>query len=420
MQYYMVGILGSGMRALANLLYKMGNKISGCDIEESMCIKDELPDEIYVEDIRIAKPVKSFVYIIGNTFVNHPFVNIIKGLGLTYLLYKEMIEKLNFNTKIAVCGTHGKTTTCNFIKTLGGMSSLVGDGTASYVNDMEFVYEACEYKNTFLSYNPDVTVALNVDYDHVDFFKTPEEYQKAFYDFINRSKIVIYNYDDLFLRSICKSNKYSFSIENAKAYLYCKYKIVDTGYQLKLYYNNIEKDVFLPLYGKHNIYNYLASYLTSLVLAKNESEIIERTIKLSLPKRRAQEYILDCNCLISDYAHHPNEILALFDFVNHKYSDYKKVIIYEGHTLSRSIHFISEIKKSLKKFDEAYLFPLFFSREEKSKKEKKYYRYLNLKKYKRKYVMKIIKMKKFVVIFAGAGAIDLEVKQIIKQINKQN
>ena len=169
MVYYFVGILGSGMRALSLLYKKMGHTVLGCDVSEAFDLINDFDGDILVEDITNHSIDKSYTYIIGNTFSAHPLVNMINALNCNAITYKEAINNLEFEMKIAVSGSHGKTTTTKLLGTLLDSSMIVGDGSAEYKVGENLVYEACEYKNTFLSYTPEIGIILNCDYDHVDY-----------------------------------------------------------------------------------------------------------------------------------------------------------------------------------------------------------------------------------------------------------
>ncbi len=406
MLFYIIGILGSGTSALASLLIQMGHNVRGCDIKEAI---QSYQGYLEVEDINSFKALDNMTYIIGNSFTSSYQALLVKSLGLKYITYPSMIDKLEFGTKIQVSGSNGKTFTTALISHMLASSALIGDGSAKYVNNMEFVYEGCEYKKTFLNYHPDILVLLNVDYDHVDFYKTKYEYEEAFYQMSCQAKTLIYNLDDNVLKMINHKNKYSFSLSNKDATLYCK-TITKTneGYILRLKYFDKEKEFLLPFYAKHNIYNFLAAFLTGLILGRNEDEMIQRLKSFKQPNRRLNEYIIGNNIVINDYAHHPTQIKSLYEYLSSKYPSYKKIIVFEGHTLSRSLYFKKDYKEALSKFDKVYLYPIFYARENKSKQEKEFYGYLKYKKYERSFIENELTNNNIVIVFAGAGTINKE------------
>ena len=393
------------MRALATLYHKMGYVVLGCDESFSFDLINELEESIKVEDISNHKIDSKFKYIVGDTFLAHPTVKMIKSLGFDINSYKDELESLRFNLKVAVCGSHGKTTTTKLLSTLLNSSSVVGDGSAEYKDRNILVFEACEYKNTFLSYYPNIGVFLNCDYDHVDFFKNVDEYKNAFITFAKQCSKVIYNKDDNYLNDILHNDKYSFSLKDITSDLYCEYSDYLGGYNLKLKYKDEANEIYLPMKGIHMIYNFLASYLTCRVIGLNHQEAIVHLNDFQMPKRRLEHKTLNDNILVLDYAHHPTEIEMVYKALREMYKDKNLIAIYEGHTLSRSLYFKEEIRKALSLFDDAYLYPIFYSREKKDKKEKEYYRYLHLKLINNKKISKILNDKNNVITFLGAGEI---------------
>lgn len=410
MDYFIIGILGSGTKALASLLLEMGHNVIGVDIEEAIL---EYKGKIKVSDIRFCKPQRKYFYIYGNAFKNHPLTILIKNLGYDVLSYKEFLNQLPFKTKIQVSASHGKTFTTSVLAHMLGSSRLVGDGSAKYQNDLEFVYEGCEYQNSFLSYHPDILLILNVDYDHVDFFKTRDAYFNAF-------KLASKNASSLIIEASIKidhPNKHTFSLVNEKAELYGK--IIDQNdlYSIiSLTYKGITKEIKSPFITRYENENLLGALLVGLLLGRHLNELMGRLKSFKRPKRRMNTRIINGHYLILDYAHHPTQIEALYTYVDNKYPSMKKVIIYEGHTLSRSLYFMNEYKSALSKFDKVFLFPIYYAREEKSKEERRYYKELKFSKYQLKRLANILKEKNNVLIFAGAGKIDLEFENVCRFI----
>ena len=184
MNIYMVGIKGSGMAGLAQILFDLGHNVKGSDSSNYVFTEEKLKEKgIEIESLDNMNYKDSDIIIIGNSFIGtYDFIN------KKTISYQEALSYLNDKYySIAVCGTHGKTTTTNMIKhvlsSTYDISYLVGDGQGkAYPNGNFFVYEACEHRRHFLSYNPDIIVCTNIDYDHVDYYKNKEEYKKAFFD----------------------------------------------------------------------------------------------------------------------------------------------------------------------------------------------------------------------------------------------
>ena len=401
------------MRALATYYHKCGKTVMGCDKTEAMDLVCELEQSIYVEDISNHTIDKNFIYIVGNSFLDHPKVVMMKNLGCIVREYREIIEELVYDTKIAVSGSHGKTTTTKMLSTILDSSSIVGDGSATYVDQDYLVFEACEYKNTFLAYHPEIAVILNCDHDHVDYFKTKADYINSFIEFSKNSKVIVYNKDDINLKELKHKNGYTFSLKDKESDLYCEYKEKKIGYKLKLYYCGKVAEMYFPYDGIHMIYDFLACYLTARLLGVEHDDIVYRLDSFIMPKRRMEINKKNNTILVLDYAHHPSEIESTYKALRKKYPNHKVVGIYEGHTLSRSLYFKNEIKENLKKFDDAYLYPLYLSRESDMSGVKEFYKELRIKLISKWRMNQYLKKENVVLVFMGAGKIDKYYKEIL-------
>ncbi len=212
--YHLVGIKGAGMSAIASILKSQGIHLTGSDTEETFftdkILKDlKIPVFNKFSPINIGKPdlvIASAAY--GD---ENPEIKEAKRKGIKVIFYPQMLSRLmNKKYSIAICGTHGKTTTTALAGLLlekGGFDPTVVVG--SYVNHFKgnarvgkskyFVVEACEYKKHFLNYNPQVIVLTNIEMDHPDFYKDLEEVKIAFLKFIRKlppEGVLIYGVDN--------------------------------------------------------------------------------------------------------------------------------------------------------------------------------------------------------------------------------
>ena len=353
------------MSALAILLKSLGHTVVGSDVG----------DYIFTEKLLCEKqiPIYSFnekeinindIVIIGHNFINSNLKEVTNAkLYNEWYEYNDFLAKLSNNyISIAISGTHGKTTTTHLIKNIFNeidqCGYLIGDGTA-YLNKESkyFIFEACEYKNHFLKYYPSYIIINNVDYDHIDYFKTKEEYNQAFINFIkNKKEQLIVNGDDDFLRTIDYAIKYGINdnndiqatniIENEKGISF------DLKYH-KQYLINIK----LPFYGRHMIYNTLASISIALINNIGIEQIVNGLLKFKGANRRFNEEIIEDNIYIDDYAHHPNEIKNTIYATKQKYPNKKLVAIFKGDRYSRIQYFSKDIARELELAEEAYVLP---------------------------------------------------------------
>ena len=350
MIYYLIGIKGSGMSALAKLLISEGHIIKGVDDNNHYFTEKGL--YINFEDFYNMKLKNHYFYIIGNAFRSHKVTSYIKKMGYKYMLYPEF---LNYHYKdyrwICVSGSHGKTLTTKLISSLIPSKYLIGDGSGGGDGNI-FVIEACEYMENFLNYSPDILIILNIDYDHPDYYKNEIEYFNAFNKLAIKAKQVIANGDDKYARKLIGNNIIYFGTDSYNDYQFDYYngKVIIDNYAFKF-----------PLYGKHYAYDLVASYIAMKKIGISYVRMIDVLKKFKMPKRRFEIKKINNTIIIADYAHHPTEIKALYSTIKEKYPNLSNCIIFEPHTYTRTNAFKEEFKEALGLFDECYLLPVFTS-----------------------------------------------------------
>lgn len=405
MKYYLVGIKGTGMAALAQLLYDEGYYVTGSDSKENYFTESLLINKgIQIKEFNKINITCEYYYIIGNAYdLENCEVSEIISKNFDYSYYHEFIGNMNDKQLIAVSGTHGKTTTTSFIADLLDYkcSYIIGDGSgAGYNKNNLFVLEACEYKEHFLKYNPNLLIINNIELDHTDYYKDIRAVVKTFQKIANNSKQILVNGDDKNIRKIKHRNKITFGF-NKKCDIKIKILVEnEKGYYVLVKY---KEELFLkiPFTGKHMIYNFVAAYMACILMG------VKPTVKENyiLPKRRMETIEFKKTILIKDYAHHPTEIKALYDSVINKYKNKKINVIFQSHTYERTIRFKKEFKKALNLFDKVYLMDVFSSKREKESKVlqnrvNRIYRKFN--KFQDN-ILKEIGEKEDVWIFLGAG-----------------
>lgn len=367
MKYYFIGIKGSGMSTLANLLYDLGNEITGYDDSVGYkftmegLIKRNIP--IYHGDDYPKLDKDTIVCYTAAINKDHHEVKRVKELGLSIIPYPELMGELSseFET-ICVCGTHGKTTTSLMIseifeKTIG-CSYFVGDGTGcGNKNSNILIMESCEFNKHFLSYHPYNTVITNIELDHTETYPNIEEMIKTFQEFVNKTKnFCIICKDDINSLKI-KANKalyYGFS-EGSNLQIKNK-KVLNNKTCFDVYYENKFFDHYeLNLFGDHLIRDALASILISIIY-DIPKDIVKEVLESFKPaKRRFNETVIGSNVIIDDYAHHPTEIRVTYDSAKQKYPDKKIIAIFMPNTYSRTEALFDDFVKALKLYDKAYV-----------------------------------------------------------------
>ena len=383
------------MSALGKLLLEDGHIVYGIDVKKDFYTCIGLENAI-IYDFDNYCLYDDVIYVIGNAYHKHKIVEKIKTKRYKYSYYPQfLVNYFRKNKWICVAGTHGKTTTTKLIgDILKDCNSIVGDGSFKTGKNY-FLLEACEYKKVFLNYKPSISLILNVDYDHVDCYKTKEEYDKAFEKFIDQSSVSIVNGDSFKYKS---KNVISFGMNDYN--------------DIVFKYNNgvveiLNKKIHIPIKGLEYAYDFVGAYLVLKLLNYDDMMIQLGFDNYIMPLRRHNIKKDNENILLLDYAHHPNEILSIYNSIIGEYSDYHKICIFEPHTISRFCYFFDEYKKVLSLFDESYLIPLFSSVREKENQGliDEMYRKIDCK----DYISNISKIKKTsnsIICFLGAGRID--------------
>lgn len=375
-KYHFVGIKGSGMSALAQVLYDIGYDVQGSDYDTFYFTQQPLEEKgirilpFQAENIELDRQV-----IAGNAFnSNHVEVRESKSKKVPFYRYHEFLgEFAQQFLSVAVTGAHGKTSTTGLLahvfKGIYPTSYLIGDGTGKGQPDSKyFVFEACEYKRHFLSYHPDYAIITNIDFDHPDYFSGLEDVFDAFQTFSYQvKKGIVACGDDAQVR-LLESNVpilyYGFGSDN-------QLRVENTvtsaqGVSFDVIYDQTKIGTFtIPLHGKHNILNALAVVGVCLLEKVPMEQVRELLSKFSGVKRRFNEKSLqEDNILIDDYAHHPTEIKAMLEAVRAKYPGKRVISIFQPHTYTRTATFLNEFAESLSSADDVYLCDIFGSARE--------------------------------------------------------
>lgn len=374
MIYYFIGIKGSGMSSLAQIMHDLGYKVMGSDkpdhfFTEAGLIEKGIPFHEFNPDMI----TKDMIIVQGNAFNDeHPEVKKAHELGLKIFTYQEMIAEITNDTKlVAVCGCHGKTTTTTMMKTVlepFGVNYLIGDGTGYAKKGNEyFALEACEYKRHFLAYNPYYTIVTNIELDHTDYYKDLDDVMDAFNEFVSKTrKAVIMCGDDINNRKVKTDKKvlyYGFNEDNDVVVKNVTHNEEET--KADVYINGELYDSYVfPFVGDHLLLNVLG-VITVCYLENLPKDIVRTQVsKIEHAKRRFIEEKFRNNILIDDYAHHPTEVKVTIEAARKKYPDREIVALFKAHTRSRVQYFHKEFADALNLADKAFVLDIGEDRKE--------------------------------------------------------
>jgi len=379
---HFIGIGGSGMCPLAEILHSKGYILTGSDNNESDPLKriKNLGIKVYMghapENVEGAELI---VYSAAIAKDNPELVRA-EELGIPTMERCDLLGIITrrFDNVIGVSGTHGKTTVSSMITqiflmnnmdptaVIGGRLPMINaNGCAG--NSENMVCEACEFVDTFLHLSPDQAVLLNIDNDHLDYFKTMDNLILSFHKFISMAKKVYLNGDD----SLClkaaeeiDSDIITFGLDSSNDYYAENVHPGKMGMSFDVF-NSKGKlgELELSIPGKHNVYNALAAVAVA-DCAGVTFEGIKTAIESFTGAGRRFERLgeFDGITLVDDYAHHPTEIEATLSAA--KKLNHKKVIaVFQPFTFSRTALLKDEFIKALSIADTVILTPIMGSRE---------------------------------------------------------
>lgn len=374
MNYFMIGIKGSGMASLAQILLDQGHTVSGSDIDDYIFTQDALiKRNVEISSFNKNNIKKGSVIIYGNSFdFNHVEMLVARTLNLEMYRYTEMLSKIiKDNYTICVAGTHGKTTTTGLVNTLfNGFAPtgyLIGDGHGHLESDMKyFIVESCEYQDNYLNYYPKVAIINNIELDHVDYFKTYEQYINSFANFTTHASdyVILNGNDENVLKINKRDNFYYFGTNNNCDFQATNIEFTSRGVTFNLCsnYNRINKvEVYkfdLHLFGHHMLLNCLASIATLVITQGIEDypKIEKQLNGFTGVSRRFDIVEKGSNVFVDDYAHHPTAIKLMIDTVRQKYPEKKVIAFFKPDRYSRVDTFKLDIAHTLELADEVFLF----------------------------------------------------------------
>ena len=384
---HFIGIGGISMSGLAEILMGEGFTVSGSDAKESPLTKSLEAKGAKIFYGQRASNIMDTTEAVVYTAAIHPdnpeFAKA-KEKNLPMLTRAQLLGQImrNYDTPIAISGTHGKTTTTSMVShillegkcdptiSVGGILPAIG-GNIRVGESETFVTEACEYTNSFLSFFPKISIILNIDADHLDFFKDLDDIRHSFRRFaelLPSDGTLIINadipdYQEITKELPCRVVTYGLEQEadyQAKDITFDKY-----GHASFTVYKNGRKtgSYYLRVPGMHNVSNALASIALGHLLGLTEEVIIKGLGSFTGTDRRFQyKGEVAGVTVIDDYAHHPTEIEATLHAAGN-YPHQKIWCVFQPHTYTRTKALLPEFAKALTLADHVVLADIYAARE---------------------------------------------------------
>lgn len=384
---HFIGIGGISMSGLAEILLREGFTVSGSDAKESPLTKSLEAKGAKIFYGQRASNIMDGTEAVVYTAAIHPdnpeFARA-KEKDLPMLTRAQLLGQImrNYETPIAISGTHGKTTTTSMVShillegkcdptiSVGGILPAIG-GNIRVGESETFVTEACEYTNSFLSFFPKISIILNIDADHLDFFKDLEDIRNSFRRFtelLPSDGTLIINADIPDYQEITKDlpcQVVTYGLEQDADYQAKDITFDKYGHASFTVYKNGRKtgSYYLKVPGMHNVSNALASIALGHLLGLSEDVIIKGLGSFTGTDRRFQyKGEVAGVTVIDDYAHHPTEIEATLHAAGN-YPHQKVWCVFQPHTYTRTKALLPEFAKALTLADHVVLADIYAARE---------------------------------------------------------
>ncbi|MGN0572330.1 MAG: UDP-N-acetylmuramate--L-alanine ligase [Acutalibacteraceae bacterium] len=384
---HFIGIGGSGMCPLAEILHKEGYILSGSDNNETDTLARIRSLGIPVAMGQRAENIEGAEMIVYTAALlkDNPELVAAKASGIPTFERSKLLGAVTriYPNSICISGTHGKTTACSMLTqvlieakfdptaVIGGKLPLTGsNGMVGHSEHM--VCEACEFVDTFLDLSPDVAVILNIDEDHLDYFKTLENLKKSFTKFASMAtKVIVYNGDDAntieavnAAKEICDKPLITFGTGEGNDYRavnisseneYASFDLIKGG-------ENLGR-VKLSIPGRHNVYNALAVIASAMYSGVTFEECVKGIADFHGAGRRFEKLAeIDGITIADDYAHHPRELeVTLKTAMNMGYN--KVWAVFQPFTYSRTAILFDDFVRVLQIPDRCIMTEIMGSRE---------------------------------------------------------
>ena len=384
---YMIGIGGISMSGIAEILHNWNYEVEGSNINQNEQTIWLESNGIHVNIGHIADNITSKYDLVIYTAAIHddnPELVKARELGIPTIERGNFLGELTklFKDTIGIAGTHGKTSTTSmvansFLEANMDPSIQVGavlksiDGNYRVGKSDYFIIEACEYSDSYLNFKQKSAVVLNIDADHLDYFKSIDNIEKSFQEYVSHlpeDGYLVLNRDDercYNLRNHSKATAITVGSSNNADWYYDNVTFDQDGYPTyDAYYKGEKKDtITLRVTGLHNVFNSLCCIALCNAYGIDIKIVKEALLKFDGASRRLEyKGMVNGAKIYDDYGHHPTEIKATAQgILNKKFNE--SWVVFEPHTYSRLSEHLDEFADSLKSFDHVIVTKIYAARE---------------------------------------------------------
>ncbi len=386
---YFIGIGGISMSGLAHILEDKGFKISGSDAKESAMTKalEDMGIKVFYgqkkENLDACGDIDAVVYTAAVHPDNPEFIAA-KEKNIPLLTRAELLGQImkEYELPVAISGTHGKTTTTSMISkvlleanmdptlSIGGIFKDIG-GNIRVGQSKYFVTEACEYTNSFLSFFPKVSIVLDIDADHLDFFKDLDDIRNSFKKFCNLlpdDGTLIINSDIDNMEEITEGlscNIITYGSKDSSDYYPSDItydELANASFNINRK-NKAPIQIKLSVPGEHNVYNAIAAVAACDLMGVDPEYMIKALREFTGTNRRFEHKgVVDGVTIVDDYAHHPTEIKATLSAAQN-YPHKTLWCVFQPHTYTRTKALMHEFAEALSLADKVVLADIYAARE---------------------------------------------------------
>lgn len=369
---HFIGIGGIGISAIARMMKEEEKNITGQDMQDGEIVSElrNLGINIIIGQSYENIPIDAdlIVYTIAIEYYDKDLYDKVKNGKIPSRSYPQMLGLISEGKyTIAVCGTHGKTTTTGMISEIligagKDPTVVVGSLLASHPNRSDgrgtnyiagqsdlFVVEACEYRRSFLNISPNILVVTNIDEDHLDYYKDIEDIKSAFHELalkVPNDGFIVCNPEDQNISDVIK----------------------DIDAQIINWQENFDVNLQLRIPGIHNKKDAAAALSVASILGilKSDSENYLKEFPGTWRRFEFKGNILNGALLYDDYAHHPKEIVSTlegFREIYKKEDGWNLTVVFQPHLFSRTKLLLNDFAKSFIDADSVLILPIYYARE---------------------------------------------------------